>query len=102
MVTLNAQLDLEHPVSIGSYMNEPDVLNNKFQLHQAMEEAAKVIPEVFAEYAEISGRQYGMAEGYCTEDAEGLLCLLGEITSAKTIYPAEYPAICPLPMFAAW
>ncbi len=70
-------LDLEHPVSIGSYMNEPDVLNNKFQLHQAMEEAAKVIPEVFAEYAEISGRQYGMAEGYCTEDAEVLLCLLG-------------------------
>ena len=70
-------LDLEHPVSIGSYMNEPDVLNNKFQLHQAMEEAAKVIPEVFAEYAEISGRQYGMAEGYCTEDADVLLCLLG-------------------------
>ncbi|MDO4275287.1 MAG: thiamine pyrophosphate-dependent enzyme [Eubacteriales bacterium] len=70
-------LDLEHPVSIGSYMNEPDILNNKYQLHQAMEEAGKVIPAVFKEYHEISGRQYNMAEGYCTEDAEVLLFLLG-------------------------
>ncbi|MBR4014709.1 MAG: pyruvate synthase [Anaerotignum sp.] len=70
-------LDLEHPVSIGSYMNEPDVVNNKFQLHLAMEEAAKVIPQVFAEYEGLSGRKYTTAEGYQTEDAEVLLHLLG-------------------------
>ncbi len=70
-------LDLEHPVSIGSYMNEPDVLNNKFQLHQAMEEGAKVIPEIFREYEQLAGRRYSTAEGYQTEDAEVLLYLLG-------------------------
>lgn len=70
-------LDLEHPVSIGSYMNEPDILNNKFQLHQAMEAAAEELPNIFAEYAALSGRAYGVAEGYCTEDAEILLHLLG-------------------------
>lgn len=70
-------LDLEHPVTIGSYMNEPDVLNNKFQLHQAMEAAREVIPAVFQEYFQLSGRQYAAAEGYQTEDAEVLLHLLG-------------------------
>ena len=36
-------LDPEHPVSIGSYMNEPDLMNNKFQLHKAMEEARDAV-----------------------------------------------------------
>lgn len=70
-------LDLANPVTIGSYMNEPDILNNKFQLHQAMEQAHEVIPSVFAEYAKLSGRSYAPAEGYRTEDAEVLLFLLG-------------------------
>ena len=70
-------LDLKHPVSIGSYMNEPDVLNNKFQLHQAMESAKTVIPSVFDDYFQLSGRQYATVEGYRTEDAEVVLHLLG-------------------------
>lgn len=70
-------LDLAHPVTIGSYMNEPDVLNNKFQLHQAMEAARAAIPAVFAAYYELSGRQYAAAEGYRTEDADVVLHLLG-------------------------
>lgn len=70
-------LDLEHPVSIGSYMNEPDVLNNKYQLHRAMQESYELIPSIFHEFGELSDRQYEMAEGYCTQDAEVLLYLLG-------------------------
>ncbi len=70
-------LDLEHPVSIGSYMNEPDILNNKYQLHQAMEQALTDIPDIFREYSEISGRQYGTVQGYRTEDADVLLYILG-------------------------
>ena len=41
-------LDPTRPVTVGSYLNEPDLLNNKDQLHLAMEEARSVIPEVFA------------------------------------------------------
>lgn len=70
-------LDLEHPVTIGSYMNEPDLINNKYQLHLAMEEARCIIPEIFDEYEKISGRHYGMVKGYRTEDAEILLFILG-------------------------
>ena len=70
-------LDLEGPVSIGSYMNEPDLINNKYQLHLAMEEARQKIPQVFAQFEELTGRRLSPAEGYRWEDADILLLLLG-------------------------
>ena len=70
-------LDFEHPVSIGSYMNEPDVINNRYQLHLAMEAAAKKLPELFEEYHTLSGRRLSCCEGYQYEDAEVLLFVLG-------------------------
>ena len=70
-------LDPEHPVTIGSYMNEPDLLNNKYQLHLAMEGARTAIPAVFREYTALSGRELSVARGYRTEDAQVLLFVLG-------------------------
>lgn len=70
-------LNLEEPVTIGSYMNEPDVMNNRYQLHLAMEEAKEKLPALFAEYEELSGRHYDTCSGYRHEDAEILLFLLG-------------------------
>ena len=78
--TYNAEysaLDFENPVSIGSYMNEPDIMNNKYQLHRAMESAADIIPEIFDEFEKLSGRKINVAEGYRTDDAEVVLHLLG-------------------------
>ena len=70
-------LDLEHPITVGSYMNEPDLINNRYQLHLAMEEADRILPELFASYYGISGRNYGKVEGVYCEDAESILMLLG-------------------------
>jgi pyruvate ferredoxin oxidoreductase alpha subunit len=70
-------LDPERPLTFGSYMNEPDLINNKFQLHLAMEEARTVIPEVLREYGDLSGRHYGVVEGYNMEDAEAAIFVLG-------------------------
>ncbi len=70
-------LDTENPVTIGSYMNEPDILNNKYQLHLAMEDARTVIPDIFSEYEELSGRKLGVTESYQAEDAEILMFVLG-------------------------
>lgn len=70
-------LDLEHPITVGSYMNEPDLINNRYQLHQAMREADRVLDALFEEYGELSGRHYGKVEGYKNEDADTLLVLLG-------------------------
>lgn len=70
-------VDMEHPVSIGSYMNEPDIINNKYQVHMAMEESRQAFLDICKEYGEISGRSYAPVEGYRTEDAEVILFLLG-------------------------
>ena len=70
-------LDLEHPITVGSYMNEPDIINNRYQLHVAMEETDKLLPKLFAEYGELSGRSYGKVEGIGCQDAETVLFLLG-------------------------
>lgn len=70
-------LDLDNPITVGSYMNEPDLINNRYQLHLAMKEADAQIPEIFAEYEKLSGRAYKKVEGYLKEDAKKLLVLLG-------------------------
>lgn len=70
-------LDLEHPITVGSYMNEPDLINNRYQLHLAMERADEQLNELFKEYGELSGRVYEKVEGYQNEDADILLLLLG-------------------------
>lgn len=69
--------DFEHPITVGSYMNEPDIINNRYQLHLAMEKARKRLPDLFAEYEIFSGREYKEWEGYKNEDAKTLLILLG-------------------------
>lgn len=69
--------DLEHPLTVGSYMNEPDLIRNRHELHLAMNETAAALPTLFCEYAAHSGRSYEAVEGYCHEDAETLLIVLG-------------------------
>jgi pyruvate ferredoxin oxidoreductase alpha subunit len=74
---LQSSVTPEHPLTIGPYMNDPDLINNKYQLHLAMEAAREVIPEVFAEFAALSGRDYHMVDSYRAGDAEAGLFLLG-------------------------
>src|SRR5690606_39331645 len=62
-------LDPRRPVTIGPYMNDPDLINNKYQLHKAMEAAREVIQEGFAEDAELSGRHYPVVVLYSLGDA---------------------------------
>ena len=70
-------LDLENPITVGSYMNEPDLINNRYQLHLAMRQADELLPKLFEEYGALSGREYNKVEDYFREDAEELLVLLG-------------------------
>lgn len=70
-------LDLEHPITVGSYMNEPDLINNRYQLHLAMEKVKDLLPQLFTAYGEISGRNYAKVEGVGCQDAESILFLLG-------------------------
>ncbi|HEX9437572.1 MAG TPA: thiamine pyrophosphate-dependent enzyme [Candidatus Limnocylindria bacterium] len=69
-------LDLEHPATYGPYMNDPDLINNKVQLSEAMEAARRVIPEVLAELAALTGRAYPLVDAYRMDDADTALVLL--------------------------
>lgn len=75
-------LDTKNPISIGSYMTELDMINNKYQIHQAMEEAKEYIPILFKEYCEISGRNYTPIESYMAKDAEVIIFALGSTYEA--------------------
>ena len=69
-------LDPRHPVTIGPYMNDPDLINNKYQLERAMDAALAVLPEVVAEYEALSGRRYDPVDLYRMDDAEVAVFLL--------------------------
>ncbi|MBS0393634.1 MAG: pyruvate synthase [Proteobacteria bacterium] len=73
---LPTPLDIEHPSTFGPYMNDPDLINNKVQLWRAMQAAARVIPEVFAEFAALSGRRYAVLDEYRMDEAEAAMVLL--------------------------
>ena len=69
--------DCDNPITIGAYMNEPDILNNKYQLNIAMEKAKSCIEKEFEDYSDISGRKYNVYSEYKTEDAEVIMFVLG-------------------------
>ncbi len=69
-------LDTEHPATFGPYMNDPDLINNKVQLSEAMDAARRVIPQVFAELEKITGRAYPVVDTYRMEDADAAMVLL--------------------------
>ncbi|MFG0285103.1 MAG: thiamine pyrophosphate-dependent enzyme [Phycisphaerales bacterium JB039] len=69
-------LDPKRPVTFGPYMNDPDLINNKVQLSMAQEAARRVIPGIFAELAEMTGRHYPVLDSYRMEDAEAALVLM--------------------------
>ena len=69
-------LDPRHPVTIGPYMNDPDLINNKYQLTLAMQCAERVIATEFAAYEALSGRTYDLLDLYRMDDADVALLLL--------------------------
>lgn len=76
-------LDPKNPMTFGPYMNDPDLINNKYQHHQAMEEARKALPALFKEFEELSGRKYSSIQSYRMKDAEAAICVLN--SAAETV-----------------
>ncbi len=76
--------DSKHPVTIGAHMNGDDLLNNHYQLSEAIGRAGEIYQEIAKEYALISEREYPVLDLYRMEDAEVALFLLNSAAeSAK-------------------
>lgn len=69
-------LDRNNPITVGPYMNEPDFINNCYQQSEAMYKAEAVFERIAGEYAQLTGRHYGMLDTYRMEDAEVAVFLM--------------------------
>jgi pyruvate ferredoxin oxidoreductase alpha subunit len=80
---INPLLDSEHPVTVGPF----DGLHGWFFEHKAsqqraMDRALKVVDEVAREYAQVSGRRYGLLDPYRMDDAEIAIVVIGSTAGA--------------------
>ena len=74
---VNAMLDFSKPVTHGVQTEEDWHFEHKAKQHHAMMGSAKVIEEVFAEFKELTGREYNFIETHNMEDAEVVIIAMG-------------------------
>jgi pyruvate ferredoxin oxidoreductase alpha subunit len=77
-------LDFKHPHTFGPYMND-DLINTKVQIDRKMEKALKLLPRIFDEYAQLSGRRYNFLEVYGEPDAQVALFILNSAAEASKV-----------------
>ncbi|HEX2951596.1 MAG TPA: thiamine pyrophosphate-dependent enzyme [Armatimonadota bacterium] len=81
-------LDLKNPMTFGSYMND-DLINTRVNLEQKMAKAYEILPQLFAEYAELTGRNYNFVEVTGDQDAEAGMFILNSAAEAAKIVVKE-------------
>ena len=64
-------------MAVGAYATPVYYIEAKRQQAQAMMDAKEVIKQVGAEFAQMTGRSYGLIEEYMMEDAEMALIMIG-------------------------
>ena len=70
-------LDTHRPLSVGLITGSEYYFELKRQAVEAMDKALEVIPRVFEEYADLSGRDYHLVEEEALDDAELALVTMG-------------------------
>ena len=75
---INPLLDVASPVTVGSFDGLHGwYFEHKVSQNRAMDRALKVITDVADEYAELSGRRYGLIDPYRLDDAEIAIVVIG-------------------------
>jgi pyruvate ferredoxin oxidoreductase alpha subunit len=75
---INPLLDTKHPVTVGPFDGLHGwYFEHKVSQNRAMDRALTVIQDVADEFAELSGRQYGIMDPYRLEDAEIAIVVIG-------------------------
>lgn len=73
-------IDMHHPRTFGPYMND-DLINSKVQMDQKFDKVYALLPDIFEEFARLSGRRYGFVEQY--GDPEAKRCLVALNTAGE-------------------
>lgn len=66
-----------NPMAVGAYATPTFYIEAKRQQAQAMMDAKQVIKDVAAEFAQWTGRAYGLIEEFMMDDAEEALVIIG-------------------------
>lgn len=82
-IAMDPLLDIENPKSIGALVLTDYYMEHKRVQHQAMLNAKKVVQDVSAEFARLTGRKYDIFETYRLDDAEVAIVALN--SAAGTI-----------------
>jgi pyruvate ferredoxin oxidoreductase alpha subunit len=82
-IAIDPLLDMENPKSIGALVLPDYYMEHKRAQHQAMLNVKKVVADVSAEFAKMTGRKYELFESYRLDDAEVVLVALN--SAAGTI-----------------
>lgn len=73
-------LDMGHPRTFGPYMND-DLINAKVQMDLKFARAYELLPQMFREYAELTGRSYDFVQQY--GEASAANCLIALNTAGE-------------------
>ena len=76
-VQKNPMLDFNNPATYGAQTEEEWHFEHKARQHKALMDSTKVIEEVFAEFKELTGREYKLVESYKADDAEVIVVVMG-------------------------
>jgi pyruvate ferredoxin oxidoreductase alpha subunit len=77
-VAINPMLDVKNPVTVGPFDGLHGwYFEHKVSQNRAMDRAFQVITDVADEYAELTGRNYGLIDPYRLEDAEIAIVVVG-------------------------
>lgn len=73
----NYLLNPECPMAVGPYSITDYYMEAKRNQAEGMKHVSRVVLDVAKEFAEISGRKYGLFEEYCIEDADFAVVMIG-------------------------
>ena len=73
----NYLLNPECPMAVGPYSITDYYMEAKRNQAEGMKNVSRVVKKVADEFASLSGRQYGLFEEYCLDDAEVAVVMIG-------------------------
>ena len=73
----NYLLNPKQAMAVGPYAITDYYMEAKRNQAEGMKNAVGVVKEVAAEFAKLSGREYGLFEEYCMEDADRAVVMIG-------------------------
>lgn len=82
-------LDIDRPVTYGALTLSDYYFEVRRQLAEGMHQASRVVADIGAEYGRLSGRDYGLVEGYRLDGAELVVVALSSTASTLEVVVDE-------------